>query len=114
LAIVHADQITLDQHNQHVQQQGECLQFVADKAKPEERREWLRCDISKDGVDVVICLSKRDMLQTAARRGVDEPIYMDATHGMQKYGLKLVTVHVKDEEDKGATTPDNGCLQFSA
>jgi hypothetical protein len=27
---------------------------------------------------------------------------MDATHGMQKYGLKLVTVHVKDEEDKGA------------
>jgi hypothetical protein len=23
---------------------------------------------------------------------------MHATHGLQKYGLKLVTVHVKDEE----------------
>jgi putative ribosome biogenesis GTPase RsgA len=85
------------------------------QTKLSQRRDESGCvATSQDGVDVVICLSKRDMLQTAARRGVDEPIYMGATHGMQKYGLKLVTVHVKDEEDKGATTPDSGCLQFSA
>jgi hypothetical protein len=90
------------------------LQFEADKGVPEEKREWLRCDISNNGVDVVICLAKRDMLRTASMRGVGEPIYMDATHGMQKYGLKLVTVHVKDEEDKGAKTAESGCLQFCA
>jgi hypothetical protein len=36
------------------------------------------------------------MRATAVRRGINEPLYLDATHG-----LKLVTVHVKDEEGKG-------------
>jgi hypothetical protein len=76
LVIVLADQTTSGQHKRHVQQQGECLQFEADKAKPEERRERLRCDISHDVVDVGICLFKPDMLQTATSRGVGEPIYM--------------------------------------
>ena len=85
--------------------EGACyLQFQEDKSRPAEQQEWRRCDICKDGVDVVICLSKRSMLETAARRGRGEPLYMDATHGLQKYGLKLVTIHVKDEEDKGMST----------
>jgi hypothetical protein len=41
------------------------------------------------------------MLATAVRRGVGQPIYMDATHGLQRYGLKVVTVHIKDEEGSG-------------
>jgi hypothetical protein len=36
------------------------------------------------------------MLQDAVKRGHCEPIYMDASHGMQRYWLKVVTVHVKD------------------
>jgi hypothetical protein len=77
LVIVHTDQTSSGQHKRHVQQQGECLQFEADKAVSEDKREWLRCDISNNGVDVVNCLAKRDMLQTAAKRGVGEQIYMD-------------------------------------
>jgi hypothetical protein len=50
---------------------------------------------------VLIVLARKDMLETAVRRGVGEPIYMDATHGLQKYGLKVVTVHIKDEESQG-------------
>jgi hypothetical protein len=77
------------------------MQFEADKLVPEEQREWLRCDVSSDASEVVICLATRNMKATAVRRGINEPLYMDATHGLQKYGLKLVTVHVKDEESKG-------------
>jgi hypothetical protein len=53
---------------------------------------------------VIICLTTTDMRATAVRLGINEPLYMDATHGLQKYGLKLVTVHVKDEEGKGMIT----------
>jgi hypothetical protein len=77
-----------------------CLQIEADKAKPVQQRQWLRCDIDKDGEDVLVCLAKMDILEIAARRGVGGPVYIDATHGIQKYGLKL-TVLVKDEEGKG-------------
>jgi hypothetical protein len=103
------------------------MQCEADKLVPEEQREWLRCDVSSDASEVVICLAMRDMKATAVRRGINEPLYMDAAHGLrmrpmafgcgpwpsdaahglQKYGLKLVTVdrnmdvHVKYEESKG-------------
>jgi hypothetical protein len=77
------------------------MQFNADKQVPEEHRVWLRCDVDDNAHDVVIVLARRDMLQTAIQRGIGEPIYMDATHGMQKYGLKVVTVHVKGEEFRG-------------
>jgi hypothetical protein len=30
-----------------------------------------------------------------------EPLFMDTTHRKQKYGMKLVTVHVIDEENSG-------------
>lgn len=81
------------------------LQYQADKAVPKEQRVWLRCDIDTAGENVVVCLAKRGMIQTAIRRGVGEPMYMDATHGLQKYGLKVVTVHVKDEENKVSWLP---------
>jgi hypothetical protein len=50
---------------------------------------------------VLIVLAGKDMLETTIRRGVCLPIYMDATRGLQKYGLKLITVHIKDEESQG-------------
>jgi hypothetical protein len=37
------------------------MQFEADKVVSEERREWLRCDVSGDASDVIICLTTRDM-----------------------------------------------------
>jgi hypothetical protein len=68
---------------------------------PEEHRVWLRCDIDDDASEVLIVLARQDMLATAVRRGVGQPIYMDATHGLQRYGLKVVTVHIKDDEGSG-------------
>jgi hypothetical protein len=32
-------------------------------------------------------------------------MFMDATHGMQQYGFKLVTLHVQNEQHKGEGTP---------
>lgn len=72
-----------------------------DQQLPKEQRAWLRCDIDENADDVLVVLATKDMLETAVRRGCGEPIYMDATHGLQKYGLKIVTVHVKDEESQG-------------
>jgi hypothetical protein len=84
---------------------------------PEEQRDWLRCDILNNGVNVVkvICPTKRGMPHNAARQGVGELIYMDAKHGMQKHTLKLVTVNAKDEEDellvRPATLPARASLE---
>jgi hypothetical protein len=77
------------------------MQFQEDQVRPSEQRQWLRCDIDSLAEDVCIVLARRDMLTTAVRRGMGEPLFMDATHGLQKYGLKLVTVHVLDEENSG-------------
>jgi hypothetical protein len=37
------------------------------------------------------------------RQQYDEALasHMDATHGLQRYGLKVITVHIKDEESQG-------------
>lgn len=40
-----------------------------------------------DGTEPFFVLANDAMLQAAVRRGNAEPIYMDATHGMQRYGL---------------------------
>jgi hypothetical protein len=66
-----------------------------------EQRRWLRCDIDSEGSNVLIVLANRNMLETACRRGNGEPLILDATHGLQRYGLKLVTAHVVDEEFAG-------------
>jgi hypothetical protein len=42
------------------------------------------------------------MIKDAIARGHKELVYMDASHGMQRYGLKVVTVHVKDVEGRVA------------
>lgn len=77
------------------------MQFAQDQLLPLEEQQWLRCDIDADAQDVCIVLARREMVETAVRRGAGGPIVMDATHGLQKYGLKLVTVHVVDEESSG-------------
>jgi hypothetical protein len=41
------------------------------------------------------------MIADAIKYGHDRPLFMDATHGLQKYGLKLVTVLVKDASNRG-------------
>jgi hypothetical protein len=77
------------------------MQFDVDKGLPAEQRKWLRCDIDEDAKNPCIILARRDMLATAVRRGHKEPLFIDATHGIQKYGLKLVTAHIIDEENSG-------------
>jgi hypothetical protein len=76
------------------------------------KRQWLRCDIDSQAEDVCIVLARRSMLITAVRRGMGEPLFMDATHGLQKYGLKLVTVHVLDEENSGKSFLDAAILSI--
>jgi hypothetical protein len=58
---------------------------------------WLRCKISKDGYELLLCLSRQDLLRTAIRWGDGSLLHVDTTHGCQKYGPKLILVHVKDE-----------------
>jgi hypothetical protein len=44
------------------------------------------------------------MLQTSICRGPSELLFLDATHGLQKYGLHLITRSILDEEGSGAVT----------
>jgi hypothetical protein len=78
------------------------LQFEADMLLRAEERQWLRCDIDPEGNNVAIVIARRDMLQTSIRRGPGEPLVLDATHGLQKYGLRLITGSILDEEGSGA------------
>lgn len=48
-----------------------------------------------------LVLATQAMLRDAWRFGHEGPLYMDATHGIQRYGLKVVTLHVKTNEQKG-------------
>jgi hypothetical protein len=77
------------------------LQFKADQAKQEKDRRWLRCEIGDDGDKVFIVHATKQMVDDAMRFGHGRALYMDATHGLQKYGLKTVTIHVKDHERRG-------------
>jgi hypothetical protein len=77
------------------------MQFELDKAKPAHKRAWLRCDVDEDGHHVVVVLATREMIADAIKYGHGRPLFMDATHGLQKYGLKLVTVLVKDASNRG-------------
>jgi hypothetical protein len=58
--------------------------------------------VDKEGKEPLVVLASQEMLQTAIRWGSNQSIYCDATHGMQRYGLKVVTLHVKDNEGKGS------------
>ena len=80
------------------------MQFEEDQGLPTEERKWLDFEVGDDGNEVFALLSTSHMLDTAIERGIDEPVYMDATHGLQSYGLKLVTVHAKDDDGKGMTS----------
>jgi hypothetical protein len=85
------------------------LQFKADLAKREKDRRWLRCEIDDDGDKVFIVLATTQMVGDAQRFGHGRALYMDATHGLQKYGLKTVTIHVKDHEGRGVPTGLSPC-----
>jgi hypothetical protein len=78
------------------------LQFAEDQMLPAHSRRWLLCEIDEDGNEVLILLATPAMLQSAIHRGIGEPIYLDATHGMQQYGLKVATGHIKTVQGKGA------------
>jgi hypothetical protein len=66
-----------------------------------EQRRWLRCDLDSKGNNVLIVLANRNMWETTCRRGNGEPLILDATHGLQRYALKLITAHVVDENFAG-------------
>jgi hypothetical protein len=80
------------------------LQYKKDLEKPKEQRRWLRCEIDDEGKHVFIVLSTPEMVKNAVRFGDGRALYMDATHGCQRYGLKTVTVLVNDHERKGDAT----------
>ena len=77
------------------------VQWGEDQARAAHERQWLRCEVDEKGEQVLIILATPTMLHKAVRFGHGGPIYMDASHGMQRYGLKVATVHVKDNQSKG-------------
>ena len=77
------------------------MQFDVDREKAPESKSWLRCDIAGDGGATPILLASQRMIGDAVKHGHGRALYMDATHGLQRYGLKLVTVLVKDQETRG-------------
>jgi hypothetical protein len=74
------------------------MQFELDQAKSEDK---LRYDAGNDGHKEVIVLTTRQMIADAVTYGHGRPVYMDATHGLQKYGLKIIAMLVKDTDDRG-------------
>lgn len=81
------------------------VQWQADQRKEPHAREWLHFEVAEDGVDTLIMLGTNSMIEKAVRHGHQGPLYMDATHGMNDKGMKVVTLHVKDLEGRGASTP---------
>lgn len=81
------------------------MQWNNDQAKPESMQQWLHFECDKAGKEVIIILCTQEQLEWASMYGHGQPIYMDATHGMQRYGLKLVTVHVKNARGQGTSMP---------
>ena len=77
------------------------LQWQEDQAKEPSARQWLHFEVDAEGKEPLVILATQYMLKQAVQRGMGEPIYMDASHGMQRYGLKVATVHVKDVEGRG-------------
>jgi hypothetical protein len=73
------------------------------QVRPSNQRQWLGCDIDRLAQDVCSVWARKNMLKPAVFRGMGEPLIMDATHGLQRYWLNLVTVHayVLHEENSG-------------
>lgn len=88
---------------------GSALQFKDDQLLPEKERWYRLCQIGQDGKDVLVILVNSQRMQDLWEFGHRQPMYMDATHGILKYGLKLITVLVKDAKLKGARCPSS-CL----
>lgn len=86
------------------------MQFEDDQRKPAEKRQWLAFEVDTEGKQVFLVLATQKMLLDAWRFGHKGPLYMDATHGIQRYGLKVVTLHVKTNEHKG----ERRCMLSSA
>jgi hypothetical protein len=77
------------------------MQWNQDLLKDPKEREWLHFEVAEDGVDVLLVLGTDSMIEKAVCHGHKGPLYMDATHGLNDKGLKVVTLHVKDLEGKG-------------
>lgn len=61
-------------------------------------------NVDVTGKDVTIIIASPSQKRWAWDLGHGNPIFMDASHGMQRYGLKIVTVHVRNHCGKGANS----------
>ena len=77
------------------------MQFEQDQQLPRHQQKWVHFSVDDAGTEPMIMLATHSMLRAAAVDGHGEPGFIDATHGLQRYGLKLVTYLVKDVEMKG-------------
>lgn len=75
------------------------LQWQRDQTLRVDERSWLHANLTPGAVCVVI--STPAMLGAAIKWGSARPVFMDATHGVIKYGYKLVTLLVMDDHGKG-------------
>lgn len=77
------------------------VQWLLEQAVPLLSRKWLRFYTDSEGNDVMLILQHPLQREWAFRFGRGEPLLMDATHGVNRHGLKLITLHVFDGSLKG-------------
>jgi hypothetical protein len=61
--------------------------------------QWLLFEVDNEGKKPLVILASQPMIKDAIARGHREP---STWHGIQRYGLKVVTVHAKDVEGGGS------------
>jgi hypothetical protein len=79
------------------------MQYEQDQQLPRHQVKWVHFSVDEQGQEPVIMLATHAMPRAAAIDGHGEPGFIDATHGLQRYSLTLVTYLVKDVEIKGET-----------
>lgn len=66
---------------------------------PPDQRTFHLCQIEPD--DIIIVVATPAMQDAAIKLGSGQPVFLDATHGLCKYGSKLTTLLAMDEECRG-------------
>lgn len=76
------------------------MQWDLDQQKPPEERQWLHWEVDEDGKQPLAILCTPEQRKWG-RQLPGEPGQMDVTHGLQRYGLKLLSFLCRDVEGRG-------------
>lgn len=76
------------------------VQWELDQKKSPEDRQWLHWEVDEEGREPLAILCTREQRKWG-RELPGEPGQMDLTHGLQRYGLKLLSFLCRDVEGRG-------------